>query len=236
MVFASSRSPHRNPNPAPCLLMMFITAAGWAGERPEPLRAGRLPYRCVSSGASDLEIVRVWRDAEDKQFPWRRKMPGGRIEHLKIDASGGVSVGAVEEPAHNARTVYRPALPISAPGLKIGRPSRFEGRVTVYRLDRPQQVRDRGTYAAVLERDADRALSVRSRPIRCRTIRSMLEIELGMATVRARTTDWVTPSGLMVAEESTETVKALLPLWTTHQRMKLAAIPSAELALLSQKP
>jgi len=169
--------------------------------------------------------VRISRARQDTEFPYRRRTPDGRIEHLGFAEDGTLHFGVVEDLEHEALTKYETPLPMIPAELNGGEPVTFEAELTVLDRSNPDRQKDRGSCEQTITYEADQRVICPPGRFNCLRIRSEYRAELTLATVRQTSVGWYAPGVGMVAEQRRERVRAFIINTDGRRRILLREKP-----------
>jgi len=185
-----------------------------------PLEVGDAKFIATEGKqAGEVVAIETTRAKGDEDFPFRRRLPRQRIEHVGVAADGSIIVGAVEDLSHHVITHFNPPMPLVPTGLKPDEPQTFESEMKIVSRDNPDRVTDTGTAKKTITYDADQRINRPEGDLQAHRIRSTYTATLKTAHVQMTTDSWYTPRAGLVAERESETVKALILQWTNKHTM-----------------
>ena len=162
---------------------------------------------------------------EQQGDAWVRHAPDGRITHLTTDDAGNIIVPAVEDLDHDVITRYDPPLMLMPAALEPNTPIVIESSMTIVDRDDPERQVDEGTCRQMFVHDGDQVVLAPAGRFECHRIRMKYRAKLRFAEVTTQTVRHYAPDVGLIAEQTTEHVKALIVSWTKRQKMLLAAEP-----------
>ncbi len=183
-----------------------------------PLEETRHQFNDLISGQT--HAMRLSRTDSDQAFPWRLRL-GDRIDHLGQDDHGQIVIGRSEDLHHEALILFDPPLPLMR-NMQPGQQLSVRSKMTVLDRNDPTQVKDRGTCTLRMTYVAIQKIKTPAGFREAFALKRQFKASLSVATVTSNMDQWFAPGVGLIAEQSHETVKAFLPLWTTEQKLVLA--------------
>ncbi|MBI1374788.1 MAG: hypothetical protein GC159_18870 [Phycisphaera sp.] len=185
-------------------------------------------YQMMESATDDPAAakdvtVKVERSDDTGPCPWRRYTSDKRVEHLGIDASGSMVMNAVDDLAFNVTNWFDPPVPIFPSDLKPGEAKAYRSTIVVTGMGQPADApsRDRGVYDVTLTLSPDRLVQTPAGWFICQHLQRDHTVKLGMASVKTTSEQWYAPGYGLVAENTSENVRALIVSWTKNRRLRL---------------
>ena len=186
------------------------------------LQVGTVHYAILDDDQTDqIAELRL----EQRDDGWVRHAPGGRITHLTTDDVGNIIVPAVEDLDHDVITRYDPPLLLMPAVLEPNTPIIIESSMTIVDRDDPARQVDEGTCRQMFVHDGDLVVIAPAGRFDCHRIRMKYRAKLRFADVTTQTVRHYAPDVGLIAEQTTEHVKAVIVSWTRRQKMMLATEP-----------
>jgi hypothetical protein len=167
-------------------------------------------------------LLKVYRHEKDKLFPWRRRTPDGRIEHIGQAKDGAWVIHATEDLKFAATTVYDPPFPLLPAKLEPGKSVTTESKMTVHDRNNPKVIKDRGTCTRTLTAQSIQMVTTRAGQFECYRIASSITAKLGLADVTTQSVVWYVADRGPIAAYHHEKVQTKLFIgWQTTERLML---------------
>ncbi|QNN21076.1 hypothetical protein HED60_01920 [Planctomycetales bacterium ZRK34] len=171
----------------------------------------------AGDGVGEVVNIDVTKVNDDADFPYRRALPGDRIEHVGYAADGSIIVGAVEDLSHNVITYFDPPMPLLPVNLKPDEPQSFKSKMKIVSRKNPQMVTDTGEASKTITHDADQTVVTPVGKFKAYRVHATYTAVLKTARVQTAEDAWYNPKLGLVAERDSETVTALILQWTNKK-------------------